>query len=189
MSRIFKKRVYIHPEAPRHFDSERDARGWCADHGKDPTVIMGFDSTAEWKRWNQLRDMERNGEICDLRRQVPFTLVPKQTHTELIGKKEVPTYFVTGLAFMRKADAQAYCRKHGLPAAAIGKVVNDVPKFKEVVDELPVTYVADFVYYQDGEQVVEDCKSDFTRKEKDYIIKRKLMLHKHHIKIYEYITK
>lgn len=43
-------------------------------------------------------------------------------------------------------------------------------------------YVADFVYYKDGEVVVEDTKGFRT---KDYIIKRKLMLYMHHIRIKE----
>lgn len=39
--------------------------------------------------------------------------------------------------------------------------------------ELPVKYIADFVYYKDGERVVEDAKGMQTP---EYIIKRKLML-------------
>ena len=48
--------------------------------------------------------------------------------------------------------------------------------------EREVSYVADFVYTQDGKQVVEDTKGFKT---KDYIIKRKLMLYQHGIKIKE----
>ena len=48
--------------------------------------------------------------------------------------------------------------------------------------ERPVTYVADFVYSQDGEQIVEDCKGVRTPA---YIIKRKLMLYVHGIRIKE----
>lgn len=48
--------------------------------------------------------------------------------------------------------------------------------------EKPVTYIADFVYWQDGKQIVEDTKGVRT---KDYIIKRKLMLHKYGIRIRE----
>lgn len=43
-------------------------------------------------------------------------------------------------------------------------------------------YVADFVYQSKGETIVEDTKGMRT---KDYIIKRKLMLWIHHIKIKE----
>lgn len=48
--------------------------------------------------------------------------------------------------------------------------------------EREVSYVADFVYTQDGNTVVEDTKGFKT---KDYIIKRKLMLHVHGIRIKE----
>lgn len=50
------------------------------------------------------------------------------------------------------------------------------------VVERSCTYVADFVYKQHGETVVEDTKGFKT---KDYIIKRKLMLHIHGIRIRE----
>ena len=50
------------------------------------------------------------------------------------------------------------------------------------VVERPVNYVADFVYAQSGKVVVEDAKGFKT---KDYIIKRKLMLSVHGIRIQE----
>lgn len=48
--------------------------------------------------------------------------------------------------------------------------------------EQECSYVADFTYMQDGKLVVEDAKGVKT---KDYIIKRKLMLHVHGIRIKE----
>ncbi|MBR7162304.1 MAG: DUF1064 domain-containing protein [Clostridia bacterium] len=48
--------------------------------------------------------------------------------------------------------------------------------------ERAVKYVADFVYFENGKSVVEDTKGVRT---KDYIIKRKLMLYFHGIKIRE----
>ena len=48
--------------------------------------------------------------------------------------------------------------------------------------EQSVVYVADFVYWKDGKQIVEDTKGMHTH---DYIIKRKLMLHVHGIRIKE----
>jgi hypothetical protein len=50
------------------------------------------------------------------------------------------------------------------------------------VVERPCTYIADFVYQQDGKTVVEDTKGFRT---KDYIIKRKLMLWVRGIRIRE----
>lgn len=48
--------------------------------------------------------------------------------------------------------------------------------------ERAVVYVADFVYVEDGKTIVEDTKGVRTP---DYIIKRKLMLHIHGIRIRE----
>lgn len=48
--------------------------------------------------------------------------------------------------------------------------------------ERAVYYIADFEYTEDGKKVVEDVKGKRT---KDYIIKRKLMLWIHGIKIKE----
>lgn len=52
------------------------------------------------------------------------------------------------------------------------------------VVEKEVPYYADFVYMKDGKKIVEDTKSEAT-KTKDYIIKRKLMLWVHNIRIKE----
>lgn len=92
-----------------------------------------FDSRKEAARWQELKLLERAGEIQNLQRQVPFTLIPKQVRD--------------------------------------GKVV-----------ERPCVYKADFVYTQDGAEVVEDTKGMRT---KEYIIKRKLMLWQFGIQIRE----
>ena len=59
------------------------------------------------------------------------------------------------------------------------------PVYKKVVFEQNAVYTADFVFVEDGVTVVEDCKSEYTRKEKDYVLRRKLMLHVHGIRIVE----
>lgn len=38
-----------------------------------------------------------------------------------------------------------------------------------------IKYVADFVYFENGWRVVEDCKSEITRKNPVYSIKKKMM--------------
>ena len=48
--------------------------------------------------------------------------------------------------------------------------------------EKECSYIADFVYIEDGKPVVEDTKGFKT---KDYILKRKMMLHFYGIKIKE----
>lgn len=50
--------------------------------------------------------------------------------------------------------------------------------------ERGVDYYADFVYIENGKQVVEDTKSDPTKTE-SFVIKRKLMLFIHSIKVRE----
>lgn len=50
--------------------------------------------------------------------------------------------------------------------------------------ERECSYIADFVYQYNGKMVVEDAKSPITRT-KEYIIKRKLMLERHNIRIQE----
>lgn len=59
-----------------------------------------------------------------------------------------------------------------------------IPKQRRADGEVEraCAYVADFVYEQDGMIVVEDAKGMRTR---DYIIKRKLMLHVHGVSIVE----
>ena len=52
----------------------------------------------------------------------------------------------------------------------------------KTIAEKSVSYVADFVYEENGKTVVEDAKGMRT---KDYIIKRKLMLFIHGIRIKE----
>lgn len=55
------------------------------------------------------------------------------------------------------------------------------PKTRKVI-ERPCRYIADFAYTKDGEWVVEDTKGFRTA---DYIIKRKLMLYVHGIRVKE----
>lgn len=69
-------------------------------------------------------------------------------------------------------DLQRQVKFELLPSQRVdGKVV-----------EKSVAYVADFVYKKDGKVVVEDTKGFRTR---DYILKRKMMLYFHGIKIKE----
>lgn len=44
-----------------------------------------FDSVHEFSRWQELKLMQKAGEIYDLQRQVPFVLIPTQKD-ELTGK-------------------------------------------------------------------------------------------------------
>lgn len=109
-----------------------------------------FDSRHEYVRWLELKLLEKSGAISDLKRQVPYELIPVQ-------REPSTRYYKKG-------------RKKGEPVP--GKVI-----------EQAVIYIADFVYKDhNGKTVVEDTKGVRT---KDYIIKRKLMLHVHGIKVQE----
>lgn len=104
-----------------------------------------FDSKKEQQRYTELKHLERIGMINDLRRQVPYELIPTQ--------REASTLTKTG-------------------KEKKGKVI-----------EQAVKYIADFVYKdKDGHEIVEDTKGKRTA---EYIIKRKLMLYVHGIKIQE----
>ncbi len=50
--------------------------------------------------------------------------------------------------------------------------------------ELSCDYIADFVYWEGDKMIVEDAKSDATKTDA-YVIKRKLMLERHGIRIRE----
>lgn len=59
-------------------------------------------------------------------------------------------------------------------------------KIEQKLIEHKLSYIADFTYLdKQGNLVVEDVKSDITRKMEKYIIKRKLMLYLHKLKISE----
>ena len=94
-----------------------------------------FDSKFEYDYWIILKERQKRGEISDLKRQVSFELIPRQS-------------------------------------AMVEVQLKTKTKLKEVFYEHPVTYVADFVYWENGEQVIVDTKGFRTP---DYIIKRKLM--------------
>jgi len=110
---------------------------------------MTFDSVKEYKHWRELLLLERAGEITDLKRQVPFELIPAQYE---------------------------YFERYG----KTGKRLKDGKR----CIEKSVVYNADFVYTKDGKTIVEDTKSPAT-KTKDYILKRKMMLWFHGIRIKE----
>lgn len=63
-----------------------------------PTVVdnIRFDSKAEAKRYQQLRLMERAGEIVDLRIQVEYELIPPQ---KVGSVKERPVKYVADFVY------------------------------------------------------------------------------------------
>jgi len=47
----------------------------------------GFDSAKEWRRNQELETLQRAGEISELKRQVPFTLMPSYTISDETTKQ------------------------------------------------------------------------------------------------------
>ena len=65
-------------------------------------------------------------------------------------------------------------------------VLAESVKFKNERRRKPaVKYVADFVYIKDGERIVEDVKSEMTKKLDVYRLKKHLMMSVHGIEILE----
>lgn len=97
---------------------------------------------------------------------------------------------VNGIAFDSRKEANRYSDLSLLERAGMISDLQRQVKFELLptqridgkVVERPVTYVADFVYKERGKTVVEDTKGVKT---KDYIIKRKLMLYIHGIRVKE----
>lgn len=100
------------------------------------TTVDGitFDSQKEAERYLELKRMEEEGVISDLKLQPEYNLLPKQV------------------------DATGRCLERSL------------------------SYRADFSYIKDGETIVEDVKGF---RFPEYIIKRKLMLYFHNIRVHE----
>ena len=118
------------------------------------TTVDGirFDSKKEAARYEVLKVMQKSGVIENLRMQVPFVLIPDQ----------------------READVWIPYKK---------PIKGEMGRWKPgKVIERRCVYVADFVYDQDGETVVEDVKG---RRTKEYVLKRKLLLHQFGIRIKE----
>lgn len=107
-------------------------------YGAKKMTIGGktFDSKKEGLYYLKLREMELRGEIKNLRRQVPFELLPAVYREEVVHLK-------TKDKVVRRCVQKA------------------------------VTYIADFVYTKNGEEVIVDTKGFRT---KDYILKKKMML-------------
>lgn len=107
--------------------------------------------------------------------------------TKYNSKKTV----VDGQTFDSKKEATRYQELVLLEKAGVIKNLSRQVKFVLIpsqrdengkVIERECSYKADFVYTEGGETVVEDVKGYRT---KEYIIKRKLMLHVHGIRIRE----
>lgn len=114
--------------------------------------------TKDGMTFDSLKEYRRFCELCLLQRAGKVTDLQRQVKFVLI-----PT--------QREKSTELYKAgpQKGLPKPG-------------AVLEQEITYVADFVYTEDGKRVVEDTKGFKT---KEYIIKRKMMLYFHGIRINE----
>ena len=117
--------------------------------------------TRDGMTFDSLKEYRRYYELCLLEKAGIITNLKKQVEFELI-----PAQFET------------------VPTGEIYKRGSQkgMPKMKQVCIENSIKYIADFVYQENGKTVVEDAKGFRTEK---YIIKRKLMLYVHGIRIKE----
>lgn len=99
---------------------------------------------------------------------------------------------VDGIKFQSKREAHRWCELKLMERAGIITQLSRQTQFELIpnqrengkVVERAVTYNADFTYYENGHYVCEDVKSPYTRTPQ-YVIKRKLLLYVHGIKIKE----
>ena len=184
--KFFNKKLYKLPNESHSFSSRADAEFYCVQHGISADLIEVFDSQKEYNRFMVLCEQERKGLIRDLKRQVEFEIIPRHTETFKVGQKAVKEYHVNGNMFPTKRDAVQYCRLMRINQRLIKKSVSFADLHRTITVEKEAIYTADFTYYDNkGNYIVEDVKSDYTRKEKDYVLRRKLMLHVYGIKILE----
>ena len=184
-NKFFAKKVYIVPGSAHRFRTEHDAKFYCQQRGIDFATVEKYDSTKEYERWLYLQQEQREGKIADLRRQVVYELIPAQIERVYVRDKKVKDWMVENEHYSTRREAEAYCKEHGLQYASVQCLNIIQPIFKDKVIEKNAVYTADFVYRKDGHLIVEDCKSEITRKEADYVLRRKLMLHVHNIRILE----
>lgn len=182
------------PGSDHRFRTEHDAKFYCEQNGIDFKTVEKYDSRKEYARCIALKILEREGDISELRRQVEFELIPAKFETVHVKDKVVKNWFVpvnfdgdhNFFTCRTKKEAEGYCRKNGIPIKSIFSREHTEPVYKDVCIEQNAVYTADFVYKDsNGNEIVEDVKSDITRKEADYVLRRKLMLHIHGIRIKE----
>lgn len=186
MSKFFNEKIFVVPGAKRPFHNKKDALYWCQDNGISKDSIDCYDSKKEYDRYLILLLLQKQGEIRELKRQVEFEIIPKHSELVKIGTKKVKSYCVNKKYFDTKKAAIDYCKEYKIPQSFILSCEEEKEIIKEKVIENNAVYTADFTYYnKQDDYVVEDVKSDYTRKEKDYVLRRKLMLDRYGIRIIE----
>lgn len=111
------------------------------------------------------------------------------------GKVSHERVTVGGIVFDSQAEAERYRVLRVMENS--GQITHLVchPRWEIIPEQRPeghrpfrpARYTADFSYIRDGKLVVEDVKSEYTRQEEDYKLRRKLMLLVHGIYVEEVV--
>lgn len=81
---------------------------------------------------------------------------------------------VDGIMFDSQKEARRYCDLKLLERAGQIKGLNCQPVLPVIINDIRVfKYKADFEYWENGERVIEDVKSEATRKNATYRVKKK----------------
>jgi hypothetical protein len=133
----------------------------------------------------------KNHNPCDLHENCPAFRCDTTKHFEELKEKKSKYHnkkvVVDGITFDSKKEYNRWCELQLLQKS---KVITDLKRQVKYVlvekndKERETSYIADFVYKQGNEVVVEDVKSKAT-KTPLYRLKRKLMLERYNIKIKE----
>ena len=93
---------------------------------------------------------------------------------------------IDGMVFDSKKEGNRYLELKILERAGkIKRLKTQVPLPVILNDQKICKFVADFEYYEDGEQIIEDVKSEITRKNPVYRLKKKLIEALYNLKIRE----
>lgn len=112
------------------------------------------------------------------------------------GRIKHDTIRYDGKVFDSKAEYERYIELRIMEQKGLISDLKEHPEFEIIPRQLsttgktlfrPARYTADFSYVRDGVLHVEDVKSEYTRLEKDYILRRKLMLYHNGIYVEEII--
>ena len=90
---------------------------------------------------------------------------------------------IDGIEFSSAKESRRYCELKLMARAGIISELKLQPRFELLpaferngTKHRKIEYVADFSYTEKGIDIVEDVKSDFTRKNPVYLLKKKLLL-------------
>ena len=142
-------------------------------------------------RWTEEELADYESRRMQQRTRKPKTRVPSRVEATT-DKVDRPLKFknkrteVDGIVFHSKREARRY---QDLKLCQQAGVITDLAlqvNYPLVVNGIKIAaYCSDFNYMKGGQQVVEDVKSDFTRKLMWYRMKKKLMLALYGIEILE----